>query len=134
MYRKALERFAELPTWQKALIVAAGAPAGIIGGVFAAPAIGAAASAAGIGVLGGVLSGAAASSAGLAALGGGAVVTGGFGVAGGTAVVAAVTALTTTTTLGVAAKLASDAGDQSAADASQKRSTPVADGDVTFEG
>lgn len=45
----------------------------------AAPAIGAAASAAGLGVAGGTLSGAAASSAGLAALGGGSLAAGGAG-------------------------------------------------------
>lgn len=55
----------------------------------AAPAIGAAVSAAGFGVAGGTLSGAAASSAGLAALGGGSLAAGGAGVAGGTAVVTA---------------------------------------------
>ena len=55
----------------------------------AAPAIGAAVSAAGFGVAGGTLSGAAASSAGLAALGGGSLAVGGAGVAGDTAVVTA---------------------------------------------
>ncbi len=52
-----------------------------------APAIGAAVSTVGFGVAGGTLSGAAASSAGLAALGGGSLVAGGTGMAGGTAIV-----------------------------------------------
>jgi len=55
-----------------------------------APAIGAMASAAGLGVAGGTLSGAAASSAGLAALGGGSLASGGLGMAGGTALVTGV--------------------------------------------
>ncbi|PHI28282.1 hypothetical protein [Budvicia aquatica] len=58
-----------------------------------APTIGAAASAAGLGVGGGTLSGAAASSAGLAALGGGSLAAGGAGMVGGTAVITVTGAL-----------------------------------------
>ncbi len=61
-------------------------------GFYLAPAIGAAASAVGIGVGGGALSGAAATSAGLAAIGGGSVAAGGFGVAGGTAIITGLSA------------------------------------------
>ena len=69
-----------------------------------APAIGAAASAVGLGVAGGTLSGAAASSAGLAALGGGSLAAGGAGIAGGTAVVTTIGAATGATTSGIIAK------------------------------
>jgi hypothetical protein len=66
-----------------------------------APAIGAAASVAGLGVAGGTLSGAAASSAGLAALGGGSLAAGGLGMAGGTAAVTAAAAAAGTTVVAV---------------------------------
>lgn len=78
----------------------------VVGGcvaVVCAPAIGAIASAAGLGVAAGTLSGAAASSAGLAALGGGSVMAGGFGMAGGTAVVGLVGATAGAVTAGTAA-------------------------------
>jgi hypothetical protein len=75
----------------KVLVVLGGGGVAVAAGVFAAPAVGALASAAGLGVAGGTLSGAAASSAGLAALGGGSMAAGGIGVGGGTAVVAAAT-------------------------------------------
>lgn len=72
----------------------------------AAPAIGAAVSAAGFGVAGGTISGAAASSAGLAAIGGGSLAAGGAGMAGGTAIVTAAGAVSGGATTAVVAGLA----------------------------
>jgi len=77
----------ENPGKTAAIVVGTVATGGVA--LAAAPAIGAMASAAGLGVAGGTLSGAAASSAGLAALGGGSIAAGGAGMAGGTAVVTA---------------------------------------------
>jgi hypothetical protein len=88
LFVEVAEWWSELePEWKVLTIVGAGGIA-VVGGVFAAPAVGAALSTAGLGVAGGTLSGAAASSAGLAALGGGSIASGGARKAGVTAVTA----------------------------------------------
>jgi len=76
----------------------------------AAPAIGAAVSAAGFGVAGGTISGAAASSAGLAAIGGGSLAAGGTGMAGGTAIVTAAGAIAGGGTTAAVASVANKRG------------------------
>ncbi|MDP3277922.1 MAG: hypothetical protein Q8Q09_22245 [Deltaproteobacteria bacterium] len=129
---KACERVAQMPAWQKGIVVVFGGTAVAGVAMVAAPLVGAAASAIGIGAGGGTLAGAAAANAGLAALGGGSLAAGGFGVAGGTAVVTTVggvagAALTT--------KVVCDA-DECGADSLEKveraRHTAVSDDDAVF--
>ena len=131
--RRFLSWYAKRSWYSKVGVVIVGGAAGVALGVVAAPALGAALSAAGLGVAGGTLSGAAASSAGLAALGGGSFAAGGLGVAGGTAVVAAAAGTTVATGTAVASRQASKAG----AGMNARRATAEATDagtDIAFDG
>jgi hypothetical protein len=99
---------AENPGKTAAIALGAVATGGLA--LTAAPAIGAAVSAAGFGVAGGTISGAAASSAGLAAIGGGSLAAGGTGMAGGTAIVTAAGAIAGGGTTAAVASVANKRG------------------------
>lgn len=130
---RVMEWYAEQPTYVKVGTITAGAVIGAVAGVIAAPAIGAAASAAGLGVAGGTLSGAAASSAGLAAMGGGSLAAGGLGMAGGTAVAGAAVGAGGVGAATVIARKVHCSGKKSQAAHAQAKSEEVADGDIKFD-
>lgn len=115
------------------MVAVAGGGVAFAGGIIAAPVVGAAASAAGLGVAGGTLSGAAASSAGLAALGGGSLAANGLGIAGGTALIAATSGAVGTAATSVASARVVEAGRNSERVGRAAQQTEVDDGDVSHE-
>lgn len=127
------EWYSRQPAVVKALTIIGAGSAACICGVFVAPAVGAIASAAGLGVAGGTLSGAAASSAGLAALGGGSVASGGLGMAGGTAVVSAIAGGLGVGGTTVASRQVHKAGSRSSQYAKAAAEQSVKHGEIHFD-
>ena len=130
---RAWEWYARQPKIVKAGFIVGGTLVVAVGGLFAAPMVGGAVSAAGFGVAGGMLSGAAASSAGLAALGGGSIAAGGLGMAGGTAVVASVAGLGGLASGAIASSKATDQGKRLADLGRKARDLFVDHDEIRFE-
>jgi len=127
------EWYSEQHPLVKGTVVIGGGAVACLGGVVAAPVVGAMASAAGLGAAGGTLAGAAASSAGLAALGGGSLAAGGLGMAGGTAVVAATAGAAGAAATTVLGRKVDSKGEFYRENYKRACSEKVQEGDIYFE-